>query len=241
MPASSLRSEPIARRSARRRSRRGSTPVTTPSPKAAWATSSPIRNCGAALGGALALGGQPAGRRRPPRPAAAGRARAPRSCTGCRSRAVVVAVGQLGRDLVEEAAAQAEALGAEQRAPPRVGQRQRAHRARDADVAEPPLLLERALVERARVREDALLAADDEDDRVLEALRVVERHQRDQAAVVACACRRRRRARSARGTRRGRRRRRRPASNSRATPTSSSRFSIRPCASNVRSASSASR
>ena len=38
---------------------------------------------------------------------------------------VVARVGQLGRDLVEEAAAQAVALGAEQRAAARVGQRQR--------------------------------------------------------------------------------------------------------------------
>ena len=74
---------------------------------------------------------------------------------------------------------------AERVAPARVGQVEVAHRARDADVGEPALLLDVALVDRARVREDAVLAADDEDDRELEALGVVQRHQRHEALVVA--------------------------------------------------------
>src|SRR5919107_1591454 len=73
----------------------GSTPVTTPSPNAAWTTSSPIR------------------------------------------RSVPVA---------------------------RVGHVEHPHGPRDADVTEATLLLEVALVERARVGEHPLLAADHEDD-----------------------------------------------------------------------------
>ena len=53
------------------------------------------------------------------------------------------------------------------------------------DVAEAALLLEVALVERARVREHPLLASDHEHDRVLETLGVVQGHQRDQPVVVA--------------------------------------------------------
>jgi hypothetical protein len=74
---------------------------------------------------------------------------------------------------------------AEDRAPAGEGQVEVAHRARDPDVAEAALLLERALVERTRVREDALLAADHEDDRVLEALGVVQRHEGHEPLVVA--------------------------------------------------------
>ena len=73
----------------------------------------------------------------------------------------------------------------------------------EADVAEPPLLLDALLLDRARVREDALLHADEEHRAELEALRVVERHQRDEAALLARARPGRRRARSAAGTRRG--------------------------------------
>ena len=58
-------------------------------------------------------------------------------------------------------------------------------RARQADVGEPALLLHLALVvERARVREDALLEAGDEDDVELEALGGVERDQRDRVGVL---------------------------------------------------------
>ena len=50
----------------------------------------------------------------------------------------------------------------------------------DADVTEAPLLFLLALLERALMRKDAFLEADDEDGVVLEALGVVERHQRHQ-------------------------------------------------------------
>ena len=160
--------------------------------------------------------------------------RAPMACS-VPSRSV-----EVGRDLAQEAAGQPVVLRAEDRAPAREGQVEVAHGARDPDVAEAALLLERALVERARVREDALLAADDEDDRVLEALRVVQRHQGHEALVVA--------ARVGVGDQRDLLQEEvervvlgAAASNSRATSTSSSRFSMRPCASIVRSASSASR
>ena len=78
-------------------------------------------------------------------------------------------------------------VGAERVAAARGGEREVAHRAGDADVREPPLLLHAALVDRARVREHAVLHPDDEDDRELEALGVVERHQRHEALVVADA------------------------------------------------------
>src|SRR6266404_9454684 len=59
------------------------------------------------------------------------------------------------------------------------------HRARHADVAEAPLLLDAVLLDRARVREDPLLEADEEDGLELEALRIVQRHQRDERALAA--------------------------------------------------------
>ena len=56
----------------------------------------------------------------------------------------------------------------------------------DADVGQPALLLQLARVaERAQVREDAVLQAGQEDDRELQALGGVQRHQRDHAGVVA--------------------------------------------------------
>ena len=64
----------------------------------------------------------------------------------------------------------------------RVRQRQPLLRPRHADVAEPPLLLDPLLLDRARVREDPLLHPDHEHGAELEALRVVQRHQRDEAA-----------------------------------------------------------
>ena len=77
------------------------------------------------------------------------------------------------------------ARAAERAAAAGVGQREVAHRAGQPDVGEPPLLLQPALVERARVREDAVLHPDHEHDRELEALGVVQRHQRHEALVVA--------------------------------------------------------
>ena len=132
-------------------------------------------------------------------------------------------------------------LGSEHRAPARGGEVQLAHGARDADVEQAALLLQPAFVERARVREHAVLAAGDEHGRILQALGVVQRHQRHQALVLAARV----------GVRDERDLLQEQlqgvlalggalASNSRATSTSCSRFSIRPWASIARSASSAS-
>ena len=68
---------------------------------------------------------------------------------------------------------------------PGVREVQPALRPGDADVREPALLLELLLVvERAAVREEALLEAGDEDDRELEALGGVERDQRHRVGVA---------------------------------------------------------
>ena len=59
------------------------------------------------------------------------------------------------------------------------------HRPCDADVGEPAFLLHLVgLGERAHVREDALLDADEEHDGELEALGRVQRHQHDLIVVV---------------------------------------------------------
>src|ERR687898_1662322 len=120
------------------------------------------------------------GRRGRPRGDAAGARGAPDS-----HRVAVGLVGELARDLVDEARPQAVGLAAEDVALARVGQVEVAHRAGDADVGQPPLLLQPALVERPVVREQPVLAADDEHDREFEALGVVERHERHEALVVA--------------------------------------------------------
>ena len=92
----------------------------------------------------------------------------------------------------------------------------------DADVGEAALLLELlGVAERAHVREDAVLEAGEEDDRELEALGRVQRHQRDDALRLGLAARRgsgrrRRPARPARGTPRARPRARRPRARRRA-------------------------
>jgi hypothetical protein len=54
----------------------------------------------------------------------------------------------------------------------------------EPDVAEPPLLLQALLLDRPRVRKDTLLHADEEDRAELESLRVVQRHQRHEAALL---------------------------------------------------------
>ena len=64
-----------------------------------------------------------------------------------------LAVQVLRRELAEEPARQPVGRRPEHVAPPRVRQREVAHRAGDADVTEAPLLLEVPLVQRARVRE----------------------------------------------------------------------------------------
>src|SRR5215210_5185031 len=84
-------------------------------------------------------------------------------------------LGQLG----EEARGKAGLATREEAAAAGVGHAEALPRPRDADVAEAALLLLVPLLEGARVREDALLAADDEDGVVLETLGVVQGHQGD--------------------------------------------------------------
>src|SRR5919107_3505285 len=70
------------------------------------------------------------------------------------------------------------------RAQLRVGEGERPPGARDPDVGEPPLLLEVLFVQRAGVRERPLLHPNYEDVVELQALRVVERHQRHPAPLA---------------------------------------------------------
>ena len=92
---------------------------------------------------------------------------------------------QLRRDLQQEPARDAHPAAAPGRAPPGVREEQPALRAGDAHVREPALLLQLALVvQRPVVREHALLEARDEHDRELEALRGVERDQRDRVLLA---------------------------------------------------------
>src|SRR4051812_15375839 len=92
-----------------------------------------------------------------------------------------VAVGQL----VEEARGEVVVAAAVEHPRARVQQGQAFPGAGHADVAEPPLLLDPLLLDRAGVREDPLLHPDQVDDAELEALRVVERHERDERGVAA--------------------------------------------------------
>ena len=87
-------------------------------------------------------------------------------------------------DLVEEAAGQVVLAAPPQAARAGVQQIQAVHRPGHPDVRESALLLDVLLVERALVREDALFHAGDEDDGELEALGVVEGHQREELARV---------------------------------------------------------
>ena len=201
--------------------------MTTPSPKLACTTSSPVANESDGLG------------LRAPARRAAERPAGERLLLG--ALALDQLVGQLG----EEARREAGLAPGEHPAAARVCHPEPLAGPRDADVGEPALLLLVSLLERARVREDALLAADDEDGVVLQALGVVEGHQRDLGLValqvVLVGVERDRlqellERRSSDGPSTSR-----LASNSAATPTSSSRFSILPSASIVRSARSASR
>ena len=65
-----------------------------------------------------------------------------------------------------------------------MGERQLLHRPRHPHVGEPALLLDLVVLDRAGVREDALLHPDQEDGPELEALRVVDRHQGDERLLV---------------------------------------------------------
>ena len=124
--------------------------------------------------------------RRPPRPNTRSRSRSrPSSRSPPGRRAQVRPDHQLGRDLEQEPRRHRRLAHPPRRAPPGVRQEQPPLRAGDADVGEPPLLLELLLVvERPAVREEALLEAGDEHDRELQALRGVERDQRDRVGVA---------------------------------------------------------
>src|SRR5215212_9122174 len=83
------------------------------------------------------------------------------------------------RDLREEARGHLVLPLAVRRAHAGVRERERLHRPRDAHVTQPPLLLQVLFVQRPRVRERPLLHPHHEDVAELQALGVVERHQRD--------------------------------------------------------------
>jgi hypothetical protein len=124
---------------------------------------SPVESDGTSLRGAIAGAGRA---RRPPR------------------RRETLALDVLVRELVEKARRHVVVPAAVERARGRVQQRQPLLRTREPDVREAPLLLERLLLDRARVREDALLQPDHEDGAELEPLRVVERHERHERALA---------------------------------------------------------
>ena len=138
--SSAARSRPSAcarsRRAAKRTTTRppGSTPMTTPSPKWACITSSPSREDRARAG---RLGRRGAGR-------------APGGGRLAADGTLLLAVGQVGRDLVDEAAAQVPVAVAEQGAGARVGEVELALGARDAHVGQPSLLLQVARLDRPR-------------------------------------------------------------------------------------------
>src|ERR687892_1789953 len=87
-------------------------------------------------------------------------------------------------ELLEEAARQPVVARTPERAGGRVREHEPLLRARETDVGQAALFLEPLLLERARVREDALLHPDEEDGAELQPLRVVERHQRHEAALL---------------------------------------------------------
>src|SRR5919106_5304117 len=91
----------------------------------------------------------------------------------------------LVRELVEEARGEVVAPPPPERARHRVREGQPLHRPRHADVREPALLFDPLLLHRADMREDPLFHPDCEHRAELEALRVVQGHQRDETAVVA--------------------------------------------------------
>ena len=156
------------------------TSTTVPSPKASWLTRSPTSTEMTAR--------LPRPPRRPPvdSPVAATRACADAVAGGAGRRLEPRPVHGVGGQLVEEPGRRV--VG---RLPPagahlRPGEEQPLLRPRDADVGQPPLLLQLARVaQRPQVREDAVLERGQEDDGELQALGGVQRHHRDDARVVA--------------------------------------------------------
>ena len=157
-----------------------SIPMTTPSPNVWCRTESPVPSAGWSRNGMIGDG------RLPP-------------VVPLRRREPLAHDTVLGQ-LVEEARRQVVRAVAEQH--PRRGVREAEPllRTRQADVAEAPLLLDPLLLDGARVREEPLLHPDHEHGAELEALRVVQRHQRHERAVAARARPGRSTARSPAGT-----------------------------------------
>ena len=194
--------EAAAVRRARRRSRsssqartgRASDPDGAPSANASrFAARSRDGRNGSPVGRRARAGRSPAGTRRARRRGPASRtgsSAAPRTRGRGRGRARRAAAElrpdhQLGRDLEQEPRRHRCLAHPPGRAAPGVRQVEPPLRPGDADVGEPPLLLELLLVvERPAVREEALLEPGDEDDRELEALGRVERDQRDGVGVA---------------------------------------------------------
>src|SRR5919106_1804307 len=103
-----------------------------------------------------------------------------RPCRG----AQLLALDLVSRELVEEAARQPVVACAPERARRCVREHEPLLRASEAHVCQAALLLEPLLLEGARVREDALLHPHEEDGAELEPLRVVEGHERHEAALL---------------------------------------------------------
>ena len=127
-----------------------------------------------------------AGRRaRPGRAARVATAGAGRGDRWRRPRRLALPVDQVGRDLVEEPGRRVVLRCAPGGADRRAGQVQPLAGPGDADVGEPPLLLELlGVAERAQVREGAVLHAGEEHDRELQALGGVQGHQRDDPGLL---------------------------------------------------------
>ncbi len=107
-----------------------------------------------------------------------------RHCAGAAGRAgAPMDLDELGRDLVDEAAARVHLHVAVHAPAQRVREHQPLHRARHADVAEAALLLDVGVVD-ARVREEPFFHADHEHHRELEPLGGVQGHQRHAVGVA---------------------------------------------------------
>src|SRR5262249_47731507 len=87
--------------------------------------------------------------------------------------------------LVEEPRREVERAAAPQRSRRRVREHEPLAGPGQADVAEAPFLLDALLLDRAHMRKDPLLHADRETGLELEALRVVQGHERDKALGAA--------------------------------------------------------